>query len=423
MSIEALNYAIRLGDAIEKVKDALRVNPDPAVKALLPTPTEALLAVHLANHVDGEWRWESDKKKLARRCLTTKRTVQEGLRKFENDWGIISLRRFKGPRGEDTEGFEFYVHEEVLTQLFDDPMGFFSQLTEPQSTPDEAGSEKSSDPAEGLWITGSENSSTPANTGEENSSTPAGSEIYARSACKNFRPLRARTSKNPQSNPHSSSSSSGEFRAEPEAEPTAVAVGEEEEPLPGAGTSMADMASSSVASGHDSEDVFTHTTHGQVKLPDVVRALSAISTSAVTAEQAQKVAARILDRASSEPKASPTGFVVSAIRKSPSRTKHDLAVASGHVSESPSAGQPRPRPARCPIPAHADLGHHQSNCPECRDLTGDGNFPEAITSEIFSQLSEAGKASIRRYQVPVYDEVSTTALRRSRRWAEHQRVA
>ena len=222
---------------------------------------------------------------------------------------------------------------------------------------------------------------------------------------------------------HSSSPGTGDYRPDALGEPTAVAAGDEEEPLRGA-DSGEEKPAASAASGHDAEDVFTHPTHGEVKLREVVRALSAISSFPVTTQQAQKVAGRILDRASAEPKASPTGFVVSAIRRSPSRTKHDLAVATGDAPEGASgAGAERPRPKMCPIPAHAALGHHQANCPECRNLTGEGNFPAAIDTGIYAELSEAGRKNIDRYGVPVHRHVEHEDMLRTVSWAEHRRVA
>lgn len=218
---------------------------------------------------------------------------------------------------------------------------------------------------------------------------------------------------------HSSSPGTGEYRPDALGEPTAAAAGEEEEPLRGAESGEEKPA----ASGHDAEEVFTHPTHGQVKLRDVGQALSAISSVPVTAQQAKKVAGRILDRASAEPKASPTGFVVSAIRRSTSRTKHDLAVATGDAPEGASRdGAGRPRPKHCAIPAHAALGHHQANCPECRDLTGEGNFPEAIDTGIYAELSEAGRKNIDRYRVPVHRHIDHEDLVRTVSWAERRRI-
>src|SRR5690625_5051582 len=131
MSIEALNYAIRVGDRLGEM-DKKRI-----------TPTEALLLVHLCNHVDGQWRWESDKETLARRCITSPRTIQTGLRKFQQ-WGLISLRKHVGHRGQDVGGFEFWVHETALHDLAGAPEAFFGAV--------DAGSENTSHPAADLWI-------------------------------------------------------------------------------------------------------------------------------------------------------------------------------------------------------------------------------------------------------------------------------
>lgn len=220
MSIEALNYAVRVGDRLGEMQKK-RI-----------TPTEALLLLHLCNHVDGQWRWQSDKKKLARRCITSPRTIQTALGKFQ-DWGLITVKRSYGHRGQDAEGFEFWVHEESLKGLAEAPEQFFADFdsrVENISTPGNSRSENSSDLENNLWITGSENSSTPGNTGEENSSTLPGSEIYAGSDVENFHPQRVRASFKPSREP-SNSSSSGPRKSrpcEPVKEPPASAVGEEE---------------------------------------------------------------------------------------------------------------------------------------------------------------------------------------------------
>ena len=234
---------------------------------------------------------------------------------------------------------------------------------------------------------------------------------------------RARVS-NFQSNFHSSSPTQGEYspsRTSVEAEPSADAVGDEEEPLPGAMNPDDELQAAVGPDGHDAAaEVLVHPIHGTVSLAEIIAALSAVSTAGVDADLARKFAELVLSRGKDEPKHDPTRFVVSAIRNSAARTRRDLATITGESVPGSGALSSRPRPAQCPIPAHADLGHHQSNCPECRDLTGDGNFPDAITTEIYDQLSEAGKASINRYQVPVRSQVSFHELKRSRSWADQR---
>lgn len=416
MSIEALNYAVRVGDRLSEIKDAGRL-PDGAKL----TPTDALLLLHLCNHVDGMWRWESDKKKLAKRCMTTPRSIQSGLSKFQ-EWGLISLRRFVGQRGQDLTGFEFWVHEDALKRLCEDPETFFKDLGpvphEVGVNPGNAGSENISTPGDGLWITGVENISTPANTRSENISTPVGSEIYARSDVENFHPQRARTSSNPHENPHSSSPPHGGSRSGTSSvEPPAAAGGEEE---PSGGRSRMRFAGSPAASGGDQltrvgevlggKKLHRHQL-GSVDVDKVQQALSGVSGAAPSEEMAIAFIDRILDRTREKFLKSPTGYVVSAIRQSPGRTKADLQALSQPEASSGLAASSSPVP--CPIPAHAEHGRWKANCPSCRGKFGVWEFPEVISTAVYDQLDEEVQANIRAAEVNVVDQVDHATMRRT----------
>lgn len=435
--IEALNFAIRLGDRLE----ALEKKP--------LTSTEGLLLVHLCNHVDGQWRWESDKKTLARRCFTSPRTIQSGLKKFQR-WGLISLRRNVGHRGQDADGFEFWVHEEALKLLDEQPEVFFAavearsenistpgntglaDISTPEntgsenvstpgnsgsadiSTPGIMGSENISHPHEGLWITGLENSSTPGNTRLENISTLAGSEISARSDVENFHPQRARTSFKPSRVPSYSSSPPHGLEPDTQGESTAAAVGEDE-PLRGA-DSVEGRDGSSAASG----DETTSPRAGQpaaavVDAGQVQEMLSAVDTSEVSLGLTQAFIDLVLGRSKESTINQPSRFVAAAIRNSPARTREDLSrLRNQGGGATASSGGPEPatrRPVSCPIPAHAEAGRLQANCPDCRGITGEFTFPKVLSREVFDQLLDWQQRNVLTCGVDVADQVDSTAMR------------
>lgn len=422
MSIEALNYAVRLGDALAKLGEKK------------VTATEALLLMHLCNHVDSQWRWKSDKATLARRCITTPRTVQTGLSKFQA-WGLISLVRSVGHRGQDIAGFEFWVHEDAMHRLITDPEGFFADLEEADSAteadaeaPGQDRPENSSTPESSLWITGSENSSTPMNAREEKSSTLVGVEKNARSEVENFHPQRARTSSNPHINPHSSSSSSQRYRARERFEPTAGAVGEEE-PLRGASGAGVAGGSAPAASGGASappaqtrlpEPMVEHRL-GVVAVGPVQELLATTTGAPVPVKLAEAYIGLVLDRSRQASLHDPAGFIAGAITTNPGRTRADLGTLRQQLGLEPSEPAAEAAAAErkplCPIPAHGkEMGRYQHNCAECRGLTGEYSFPAAITPEVFDRLAQWQQRAVTACGVPVTEDATEEQMRGMRMW-------
>ncbi|MGO1523358.1 MAG: hypothetical protein ACTHV8_06670 [Nesterenkonia sp.] len=415
MSIEALNYAVRVGDRLGEMQKK-RI-----------TPTEALLLLHLCNHVDGQWRWQSDKKKLARRCITSPRTIQTALGKFQ-DWGLITVKRSYGHRGQDAEGFEFWVHEESLKGLAEAPEQFFADFdsrVENISTPGNSRSENSSDLENNLWITGSENSSTPGNTGEENSSTLPGSEIYAGSDVENFHPQRVRASFKPSREP-SNSSSSGPRKSrpcEPVKEPPASAVGEEE-PLPGADRGEGRAGVVPAASGGDTNPAETRPpVEGYLGVGDtdeIQQLLAAVDSEPVTDELTEAYIALVLGRASEKAIGSPAKFVAASIRRNPERTTSDLTKLRSESASPTGTGRPGGQgssksdvPVLCALPEHRSRGRQRSNCPECRGITGEFEFPVAVSQTVFDQLADWQKRNLLACGVEVRDHVDEATMLRS----------
>ncbi|GFZ85287.1 hypothetical protein [Nesterenkonia alkaliphila] len=395
MSIEALNYAVRLGDALAKLGEKK------------VTATEALLLMHLCNHVDSQWRWKSDKATLARRCITTTRTVQTGLSKFEM-WGLISLVRSVGHRGQDVAGFEFWVHEAALQQLITDPEGFFNYLEAAETDesaveepPGQGRSENSSTPESGLWITGSENSSTPMNIREENFSTLAGSEKNAGSDVENFHPQRARTSSNHRLNPQSSSSSPpGEHRGG-----TGRSSEEEDEKIPEGETPVGPAPAAAVPAPEPMDnrpyrDVPLAHVSALVERHTGVRVGSRSTLEALVDEIFSRASGRVV---------SPLGLIAAALRNAPQGWAEWIAQRSQPSARGSGTG------VVCPLPAHAKNGYMRSNCPQCSGKgTWQVEFPDRLTPEIFNALPEKHRRNALAVGVEVSQEATEEEMRRLR---------
>lgn len=400
MSINAINYVANL---------RRRVNW---------TPTKKVIFWHLCDQANSDtWSWEIvSHEDLAEKADTTIRSVYTAIKDFEAE-GILTYRPNVGRRGQKTEGFHFTIHPEALDAIMQRPADWNQRPKQgptPTAEAQKPGSENISDPTGSLWITGSENISDPANSGSEEISDPTGSEKNDTDRVENFRSLRAHTSLSHSETIHSSSSPPGPVSGDESSEPLTRREDE---------MKLSDDQTRPVADAYGTaHPVYTHPTHGTVRLVDIQQALQAISTEPVSVETAESFAQRILERGTAEPKRSATAYVVGAIRGSASRSRYDLAAVVGTAEDAtPEAEGSQARSMPCPIPAHANLGHRQHRCPDCRDLTGAGDFPEAVSQSIFEALSPEGQASLARYGVPIHGWVDQATLERTVSWGERDR--
>lgn len=374
------------------------------------------------------WSAKPFQKTLAEEADTDVRTVQRALKELENKGVLFARKRYRA--GGAPAGNEYFFNVAVVENPIV-AVGNIPADSRPDTVPplensrDDIVSPTPSDPHDFK----TRHCAAPVdNSGRGD--TSVGSEATPVSGPARERKPARRASLNPHKNQYSSSSSSGEFSPPKSVEPAADAAGVEEEPLRGADLREAHSQGTSAASGDVHSDVAHQHPKAErpVDLAEVTRALRDVpairewftgrpeTTSLLTGWVDQ-----VLDRASDPVIGQPTGLVIAAARRNPTRTREELNRLANPVSVQTTSERPRPR--KCPIPAHAALGNHQANCPECRDLTGEGNFPPAIDTGIYAELSEAGRKNIDRYGVPVHRHVDHEDLLRTLSWAEHRRAA
>lgn len=223
-----------------------------------------------------------------------------------------------------------------------------------------------------------------------------------------------RASLKDQLNTHSSSTPPAHQETHREGEPPAGAVGEEE-PVPGAAPGTKTSGGAPAASGGDPpRGSGPPRPHGVVDTAKVQSMLAAVASESVSAQTAEAFTGLVLGRASEPVIANPTGFVVAAIRSSPGRTRADLdSLQAEHGTTAATVGVGQQRPVLCPLPAHRERGHRQANCPDCRGLTGEFDFPQLVSRAVFDQLADWQQRALIGCGVEVRAEVDVDTMSRS----------
>lgn len=360
---------------------------------------------------DETWSARPFQKTLAEEADVDKRTVQRALKALEDKGVLVAAKRYRA--GGAPAGNEYFFNVAIVEnpivaigQLPNIPGGdMMSSLeisrgdTVPplENSRDDTVSPTPLDPHElkGRHCAAPVDNSGRGDTGVASGVTPVSPPARDRKPA-------GRASLNPQENHQSSSSS-------PEPEPTgpaAVAAGDDDDQkIPGVDDSPRAASGPGV------------TIYRDVKLTQVAQQLNSITGLHLRDQELCFVIDRYLDRVESA--TSPIGLVLASAAREPETLRREVTkLFRGGLDTDATRSSDSGRvvefsaPAKCPIPAHAEQGRMRSNCPNCHGKFGAWEFPEAITREIFQQLTPEAQANVETAGVQVREHVDPQTLRR-----------
>lgn len=325
----------------------------------------------LANLADEQWSCFPSQEFLARKSGLTERTVRESLKELKSEeLFVVEDRRNKhGGR----VGNRYYLREHARHE--ESPKGRDRQPTGSAGSPVFPGMAVEED------TSGRESYRKFTPSLPEAASGPA-REVYVRPSL-----TTTRTTTSSSSPPPGTSSP------------------EHSRPMEDEEDSSVDRASVSPASGGDDRGTHRGVDLGRLQT-HVHRSLDGVQVD-------ERLLCRMVDEvfdAARGPVKMPQRLAEVAVSNAPSHWREWLRSKQHPEAETPEGGVTGP----CPIPAHAGFGYRRSNCPCCRGVSGEWEFPAVVTPAVFEALPEAHRRNAVAAGVEVTVEATEEQMRRTR---------
>ena len=355
----------------------------------------------LANLADEQWSCFPSQEFLARKSGLTERTVRESLKELKSEeLFVVEDRRNKhgGRVGNRYYLREHARHEESPKGRDRQPTGSAGSPVFPGMAVEEDTSGRAIEPVDNLPEGISGRRFSPGMAVEEDTS---GRESYRK-----FTPSLPEAASGPAREVYVRPSlTTTRTTTSSSSPPPGTSSPEHSRPMEDEEDSSVDRASVSPASGGDDRGTHRGVDLGRLQT-HVHRSLDGVQVD-------ERLLCRMVDEvfdAARGPVKMPQRLAEVAVSNAPSHWREWLRSKQHPEAETPEGGVTGP----CPIPAHAGFGYRRSNCPCCRGVSGEWEFPAVVTPAVFEALPEAHRRNAVAAGVEVTVEATEEQMRRTR---------